>query len=1146
MGTTLASLQDDDGLQVCFVIAIEGYSYLITDYKTPADLFTASTGWHGSGWTTALGGLSLEGVVFEQSITPWDNKIKGNEISFSVMDATGTDQFGIDVFKAGGGNETALAVTMTNAQTTSIKVKDVTNFASSGAAYIGTERINYTSKDAGTNELKTLTRGVYSPFQTDSGANFGRQHTINTKMGTVPAPTKVTDVPRVWIGKWVGIWMHRVVGGVLDTKANAELVHAGKINGIQDSSNGNTVVSVGSVLDVVKDATIMHDQYIGRAKKGIYIDTDFWLEYSSDLTVYGGTAQSKKTELFTATTSDLVEGNWYSVDDFVNIFNEWLGDLIAAGDMNAGVNALISSEWGGHKFVINIETYPGAYTRHEHRLRGPRRYITMLGFNPAGNAESSATVYANALAPAGYPEQAPDNMRSPLDPITTNAFQGASGGTIDLEFADGTWVDTTDDFPEFLTYDLINFTGTGWGVLKVGDHTVVARQVTSTTFDSVQFIPQLTKTMGGSGAYANFLDTRGYGEVRYGDGEELNVSQVVMIEGKLKDLMLKLLATTGVDAHNQATYDMGTAWGSHMGAAIPYKLMDTPFEDSLTGTDLPSHKSFVVLDEPTKFGELFLADLTLRAAYFIFRRGTIRLTIPQTAVSSIKTHDLTEGNKAAPTGEADANRTPTQVTNEYMRNVFKLHYKRDMKEKSKYLEKKTFQFQSSIDDYGESKAITVRARNSYAGPSFGDATEHLAINIVANLLPNWGKPMRRLRRSVDMAFYFDIAPGDIALITDSFARNPEDGTRGITSKPALVLKHSFAVTGGMMGEVDLLIGAIDDTVVYAPTAKIDEDIANSGYTSATPSITVKAHEFSLSSEGVDASHFEAGDLITIEEISPSNPASTTSWDREVASVAGNVITLTATLTSPAWDTAKEYNVFSQIYSAAQATQKADCYLADADDHRILNTRNPYTFGRFFEGDTLTDPHPTTLPEKHSNSWFGDGAPLAVVAHSNLGKMVNNLVGYKTATRGTEFVPTGTAITGPTTAAYRVAQVFPVYLGAGPQSSDGGRLISVSPFMKATGASGVSMRITISRTPPMVDPSVATPALTDTEFAVPYSQKTFTTSSTSYAAITAQTLPAIYNTETGIAYITIELKGSGSHATSYWGLNRFEVGPPGGS
>ncbi len=265
MGTTLTAVQGDDSVQICFVVAIEGYQYLLTDYRTPSALFTSSTGWHGTEWSSALGGLSMQGVLFESKITPWDNRIMGNDVQFSVMDADGDDTFGKAVFKRGAGDETVLTASLNCSSTSNIAVKDTTNFASSGAAYIGCEQIAYTGKTSTT--LTGISRGKYSPFSTKDGSRIGRTHTLNTKMGTVPVPIKITDEPRVWMGKWVGIWMHRVVGGVLDTKANAVLVHAGKIEHFQDSSNGNTVVGVKGLLNVISESTIFYDGWKARVKK---------------------------------------------------------------------------------------------------------------------------------------------------------------------------------------------------------------------------------------------------------------------------------------------------------------------------------------------------------------------------------------------------------------------------------------------------------------------------------------------------------------------------------------------------------------------------------------------------------------------------------------------------------------------------------------------------------------------------------------------------------------------------------------------------------------------------------------------------------------------------------------------------------------
>jgi hypothetical protein len=1136
MGTTKTAFQNDDGIEICFVVAIEGFSSLITNFATPANLFTASTGWHGSGWTTAIGGLDLEGAVFEQKIVPWDCQIRGNGISVSVMDCDGVDLFGKEVFKGGAGNETELNATATNSATT-ITVKDTTNFSSSGTIYIGTERITHSGK-SGTS-FTGCTRGIYSPFKTDSGANFGRNHQINRKFGTVPVGVKVTDAPRTWVGKWVGIWMHRVTGGVLDTKANAELLHAGKIDNVQDSSNGNTVISIGSVLDAIGQATVFNDQWSGRVKEGFYVEEGFQLEYTSSLlnNTTSPDTITNYSQIFSAATSDLTEGEWYKTEDFLSIFSDWFHDHSVAGTLPAGINAGFTSEWGGFKFVINLEEYPGSNTHHKHKLTGLIQYLEFLGFRLEGTEWGHEYTAIGILGYTHY-ETAPDNLIPHRNPSRVYPYQGCLEGAIEVEYASGEWVDQTSELPDFQSFNGA-VSGSNWGVLKLGENLVLAKQVTNTTFSDVRAIPEISKILGLPFGHPN----QDLGDVTIGESMTLEIKQVLILEGALVSLMSKMLATTGISAFNDAAADLGTSWGPQMGAAIPWELCGDTLTDSISGIELGGNAIICVIDSPTSFQKLFLADLTLRGAYWIFRNGVVQLTTPQTPVADHSKHVLTEDNKAAPSGTSDSNRTPTEITAEFLRNVFTVEYAREMVG-GKYQEKKTFLYQSSVDDYGQSKAIKVKARNSYILPLAYDATEDLIKKVVSNLLPVWGRPMRKLRRTVDLSLYLDIAPGDTALITDSFARNPDDGTRGITSKPAMVLAHRFAVTGGsLFGEVDLLIGAIDSTVVYAPTAKIDETIANSGYTAATPSITVKAAEFTLTFDAVDASHFVAGDLIRIEEISPSNPASTTYWDRTVASVAGNVITLTATLSSPAWDTAKEYNVFSQIYSAAQATQKADCYQADSGDLRILNTRSPYTYGNFQETQTLAAPAATALPEKHSNSWFGDGVPLTTVCHQNLGRMVNNLVGYKTAARGAMMTPTGTALTSGTAATWILRTVFPVYLGAGPHGSQGGRLITVSPFFKASQAAEVFVRVTISKTPPSVDP-FATPSVTDVVFDQPFAQAEFKTSATTYAAITAQTLPAIYNTSSGIAYVSIELKGSGAYSAVYWGLARFEVGAPG--
>jgi len=1135
IGTTITSFRNDDGLQVCFVVAIEGYEYLITDYATPADLFVVGGGWEAEGWSSAIGGLLLEGVTFGQSIVPWDNKIKGNDIAFSVMDYDGTDRFGIDVFKNGAGDETELTGTGIDNNDTTINVKDTTNFSGSGSLYIGTEQITYGGK-TGTS-FTDCTRGKYSPFVSSTSAMLGRNHGVTKQKDTVPITVKVSNVPRNWIGRWVGIYCHRVVGGKVDMRVNAILLHAGKIVGVQDSSSGNTVVSTGSVLGAIQNATFFDNQWMGRVKRGIYIGTDFWLKLEvGTLTSGTPSVEVSYDETFDSTTSGLTEGSYYEIGEFLDIFNEWLlGHTTAIPPtFPPAYHARLTTEWGEMKFVLSQIDYPSGIHKLRHKLTGRRLYMQMLGYAEEG---PGLTVIASKNSAF---EIEPNNMIPDYEPIIIRAFQGATGdGTLELEHASGKWVNNEEFLPVFISENL-TLTGGNWGVIQVGDTLAVGKYVSDTEIASCRTMPEISKTLGLP--FGNLLEA-GFGDVRYSEGGNIDVKQVVMLEGGLKHLMTRLLATTGVGGLNHATYDEGTTWGEQMGAAIPWSLLGNEFENTLDGLFMSDNRTLVVLDGPTSFEKIFLPDMTLRGAYMIFKGGKVQFTAPQSPAAVLSVHTLTESNKAVPSGNSDLNRTPTQITGSFIRNIFKVSYNRSFKDPGKYSETKTFKYKTSIDDYGERKAITVKARNTYSGTSSGDGTTDLATYVVSCLLPTWGKPLQRLRRTIDMEFYFGVGPGDICTITDNFARNSLTGTRGIAAKPAMILSHSFGISGGMMGEVDLLVMPFDNVTAYCPVAYLDETATNSGYVAGTKTLTLRAHEYSTDGEVTDSTHFEDDDEITIEEISPSNPASTTSWDRVISSVGTNTIVLTVALSSPAFDTAKQYQVFSRVYGSATDTQKNDTYQADDGDSRIVNTRDPYHYANAIESTAFTATSSQTLPEKHSNSWFGDGAPLTVANHSNIGRMSNNLIGYKTAPKGSVMFPNGTPITGTDQDGWQLNQIIPIYVGVGAQSSSGGRLITISPFMKTSSAGQlVSVRVTISRLPPNCDPS-AVPTLLNHEFAIPYHQLTFSTVSASYSAITAQSMPLTYNTGTGLTYLSIETKGSGSASPVYWGLSRCEIGAP---
>src|SRR5438094_843527 len=83
-----------------------------------------------------------------------------------------------------------------------------------------------------------------------SGTGWGEHHRQGLAANGVTLAPIVSAQPRAWVGKWVGVWLHREVGGVLDVKAQAQLVYFGRIVEIRDDpTTGATVVQLKHAMD---------------------------------------------------------------------------------------------------------------------------------------------------------------------------------------------------------------------------------------------------------------------------------------------------------------------------------------------------------------------------------------------------------------------------------------------------------------------------------------------------------------------------------------------------------------------------------------------------------------------------------------------------------------------------------------------------------------------------------------------------------------------------------------------------------------------------------------------------------------------------------------------------------------------------------
>jgi hypothetical protein len=1128
MGTTLTALQSDDGVGLAFTLAIAGYEYILTD----GDASAAVTAWAGTDWSAALSGLRIDGR-FSQSITPWSDKLDVGRLTFYVSDASGddSDTFGIDTHKAAAGNETYLDEDLTPNDTT-ISVVSTGAFASSGTIYIGTERIEYAGKTTSPDTFTGCTRGSLSPVGTSSASDvFGQEHNLPQYDYDTAGKIVVSDQPRKWIGRIVALYVHRVVAGVLDVRAQAQRIFTGRIKDIADTSSGETAVVCEDLRCMVRDCVLMRDQFRGRVKEGLYINQG--ARRFDAYVVYG-------TNPVTAPATQLeLAAGWYTAEQLCNELQEWLIDDGAIGEGAAitdGWSVIINDD---DRVVITWEPAAGTTAPRGFAIWNDDDGLYDLGMIDWDHRTDK--LYSNLTS--GDP-----SITGPMAYIRAKAFQ-ITESQLQLDSSTGSWFNNADWLPENLR-DHIG-TSEDWGLLQIGGSVVVlAKHDTDTNFTDIALTRDhhLTKLFGERGE----LDT----EIRADMDGDLEVRQIVLINGEFESIVPRLFATTGASSgYNHATYDE-TDWGSQFGAGIPWDCLGDAFEDSIIN-DLnetsAANSMMVYLEKPTRLSVVLAPELILRGAHLVWKNGVMYFTTSQTPLASLADHALTEDNKALPSETRDPNRSPAIRDVSHCRNVIKLEYNRDIR--GNYRSHVVVKHEESIGMIGE-RPLTIKCRNTFGDYNETGASVHqLIADVIGYVLPTWAMPLPRIRRTVDMAFYEDVAPGDQVTVTDSFARDT-DGTRGVTSRAGVILKHAYdfgAHGGEMNGEVEITFTDLN-FAIYCPTGRIDETADggawDKGYNNGATTIRLKEHEYSESSEAVDASHFAANDTLTILEIDPADPAAATSIldtggnEPEVDSVSSNDLVLKVALAG--WDNTLIYQVYSDNYGDAQASQQSDCYQADDADMSIEDTASPYLYGHFSEDLTITAAAPTHLAERYADDHSGDGVALATGFHRQVARNINNFLVYKSAPQMPSCVWDGYNsqgyYQGPVGVAWYHLFTVPAPVGAFKHVLGGlTRKWSTAPSIESTTTDDeVGCRITLSLNPPTGS------SHTSVSFSMPYVQLTYTTTSTDLVIATAQQSGPIVKPWSGRGYLTVELNGSGGHGSSvlFWGIGELHMDPLG--
>src|SRR5688500_12646183 len=234
MGTTLTQLQTGK-LNYRAVLCIEGWPTIYTD-GDPAAALAA----HSRDWTEARNGLSFEGTT-SQKLNVWNAFTTAGEMAFYIQESNGNDPLGVAVARSDAGAETFLRSPKTPGGSV-VDVASTVNFpAAPGTFHIGTEAYSYSGMSA--TQFTGVTSGLYAPFGTKTDVRFEHTHRI-AGLGDGPQiEPVVSEQHRSWIGRWVGLWVHRVIPGGIDSRDQAQLLFAGRISSVTDDPNtGNTVI----------------------------------------------------------------------------------------------------------------------------------------------------------------------------------------------------------------------------------------------------------------------------------------------------------------------------------------------------------------------------------------------------------------------------------------------------------------------------------------------------------------------------------------------------------------------------------------------------------------------------------------------------------------------------------------------------------------------------------------------------------------------------------------------------------------------------------------------------------------------------------------------------------------------------------------
>ena len=1016
MSTTLDSLKANPGTRIGISVQIEGYNRILCDADTDAGRTSCLKAYNnpanGSAtdsvvsYASAVSGLQIDWENLRQEFTPWTHEFSPTSIRILVDDGP-EDTFGAYVHNPESNAHRQYTITgaIAPGDTTFAILNggDLSGTPVGTTHWLGAEAVRYTSSTSTT--FTVGQRGIFAPFAagTESNQRWARRYELPETGFDVGYKTTVNTGPQSWIGKWVAVRIHEITGEPHDTDNPdawaswgtdyAHLAFAGKITGVQDTASGRTVLSCDDARATMNTATLFKRQYKGTIREGIYCPG-----WSVDITYYEGTSP---TSTFTGTPETLsLAAGWYTHDELVQEINSWVDGLSTYTKPKPQLTLL----WREQRPFYRLAVRDSVTSDDSLYLFLPIEAAFFLGFGRStwnGQYEGRAAIWARAEGTEIALDSEP--------PFVRVAFQDWAGedGQLVMDSSEGTWVSHGDLAPEPWRSGLeMDEVGADWGFLRIGKATYIVHRTDDLTFDKAYAPGDLQQALVGAevaqGIDKNIAQGFLVGQ-RLGE-EDLAAEQVVFLESDLKTILSMFLASTDGSGYNHATYDK---LGAGLGVGIPWDLLGQKFLDSVETmiAQTVGGNLTIMVEKPTKFTDLVGSEILLRRSELIFKDAAYQFVTPAAPNNQITTETVSESTKGAPRlSVSDAQRTVTETTSKWLRNVVKLEYNRNYVD-NKYRDSITVRNQESINIYGEAPPVTIKCRNHYSGVALGDTITNMAAGVASYLVPVFGAAIRMFRRTINHND-FHLCPGDPVLVTDDYARDPATGTRGLTSKAGMIVavSHSWGSEGeDPTGEIEILLEDFDRAKIYAPCGDVDDTKTNSGLV-LSDTLQIYPNRYSDSSEDDDITRFTAGDVVDIVSVDDAPGVTPLAWTRTINTVTNgsHQMEFTADVNSPAWDDSRYYRVFPSNYSACQTSQQTNyAFQADDADLRVEDTIDPRWWATYRPQTAVTRSDwdgPDNRPELNVDNEHtrGDGVALTPAHVLNLAKFSNNGNSYKSA------------------------------------------------------------------------------------------------------------------------------------------------------